>query len=391
MITLPTLKELYEGIKTDIETELGVNIPTYGKVFLNAFAAVQAGKLWLNYVLLGKVQKNIFADTADPESLGGTLERFGRVKIGRDPYGAVSGQYIVSVTGSIGAIIPESTTLKSNDDSFNPSILYIVDTSFTLTATTDYVTVRCLMAGGGGKLLVGDQLTFTAPIALVNKGAIVETETITPLSAETTEDYRDVVLNSFRLEPQGGAPVDFRLWASDASGVRETYPYRSLTQLAEVDIYVEANLSDSTDGKGTPSTPILNDVSSLIELNPDTTLDINLRGRRPMGVFVVNSLPIELKQVDIIVVGGIVFTTEQRTVVNQAIIDYLYSVRPYVVGASSDARNDTISVNKLSFVISVTYPNVVFNYVTFEVSGTPVSAYQFIRGEIPTLNTVTYA
>src|SRR4051812_1989999 len=120
MITIPTLVELYNAIKSDLETEFGATIPVVGKSFLRVFAACQAAKLKLYYLTVGKLQKNIFVDTADPESLGGTLERFGRVKLGRNPFPAQAGQYKIGVSGSIGAVIKSSTTFKSDDNSLSP-------------------------------------------------------------------------------------------------------------------------------------------------------------------------------------------------------------------------------------------------------------------------------
>ena len=81
MFKIPTLKELYDQSLQDLQTEMGISILPFGKMVLRAQAAWQSAKLKLYYVLLGKVQKNLFADTAEPESMGGTLERIGRLKI----------------------------------------------------------------------------------------------------------------------------------------------------------------------------------------------------------------------------------------------------------------------------------------------------------------------
>ena len=101
MTVIPTYIELYNGVLSDLETQMQVSVPIFGKNFLRALAVVQAGKLWLYYKAIANVQKNIFIDTAEPESIGGTLERFGRVKLNREPFSARAGEYIVTVTGSI--------------------------------------------------------------------------------------------------------------------------------------------------------------------------------------------------------------------------------------------------------------------------------------------------
>ncbi len=123
MITIPTLSQLISDVRTDLESKFGDSIPLVGKIFLNALAAVQGGKLKLYYLVIGSLQKNIFVDTADPEATGGTLERFGRVKLGRNPFPATAGSYVVEVTGTVGAVILAGTTFRSNDDSTNPIIV----------------------------------------------------------------------------------------------------------------------------------------------------------------------------------------------------------------------------------------------------------------------------
>ena len=65
MANIPTLNALYTSIVSDIEAKYSATLPTFGKNFLTALASVQAGKLYLYYLLSAKTQKNIFADTAD--------------------------------------------------------------------------------------------------------------------------------------------------------------------------------------------------------------------------------------------------------------------------------------------------------------------------------------
>ena len=185
MVTIPTLQQLYNEIIADFETEFSITIPGFGKNVFRAMAAVQAGKLWVYYKLVGFLQKNIFADTADPEAIGGTLERFGRVKLGRNPFPAVAAKYEVLVTGTIGQTIPQGTQFKSNDDSANPDRLFIVDSNFTLSASPAALEIRALDAGLVSQLEIGDQLTATAPLNLIDQIATVDGETVQPLAAET--------------------------------------------------------------------------------------------------------------------------------------------------------------------------------------------------------------
>lgn len=391
MTTIPTLVELQNSILNDLETKYGTSIPIFGKVFLWVLAAVQAGKLKLFYLALGLLQKNIFIDTADPEAQGGTLERFGRIKLGRNPFPATSAQYEVEVTGTIGAIIPASTTWKSNDDSLNPGKMFVLDLEFEFASGTETITLRALEAGIDSKLEIGDQLTVTQPIALVDRLATVTAEAITPAAAEDIEEYRRKGLDAYRLEPQGGAGTDYRLWAFDAQGVQQTYPYARTGDSNEINLFVEATIEDSTDGKGTPSAALLEEVEEVVEFDPDVTKPLNERGRRPLGVFEIHFLPISPLDVVIVINDYEGITPEIQTAITNALTEMINDIRPFV--ASSDVlanKNDILNTNRIIAVILDVDPSAVFGDIDLSVDGNPVVTYTFIDGNIPYVDSITF-
>ncbi len=391
MITIPTLKELFDDIIADLEAELTVTIPVFGKAFLFALAAVQAAKLKLFYLTIGQLQKNIFVDTADPESTGGTLERFGRIKLNRNPFEATAGQYTLSVTGTIGATIPAQTTFKSDDDALNPGKLFILDAEFELLTSPDIITVRALEVGTDSKLSVADTLTATAPIASVDQSATVSTESVAPLAAEDIEAYRTIAINSYRLEPQGGAAADYRLWSADAQGVRLVYPFATDGASNEIDIHVEANFIDSTDGKGTPSAQILVAVEAVVEFNPDDTKPLNERGRRPLGVFDIHFLAVTIASVEIDI-PGLTATAAQKTAIETALAALIFDIRPFVAAADVLAnKNDILDTNKIISTILSVIPGAIFGTIILEVNGVYVSTKTFEGGEIPSLDAVTFS
>ena len=390
MITLPTLSQLYNSIKSGIQAELNVTIPDFGPSFLRTFSIVLAGKLKQYYLAVGKVQKNIFVDTAEPEASGGTLERFGRVKLNRNPFPAVAGQYSIEVTGSVGAIIPAQSTFKADDSSSSAGKLYILDTEYELVSTTDTITVRALEAGLGSKLLPGDTLTAAQPIALVDSSATVVSEVVQPLAAEDLEEYRKKAILAYQLEPQGGAASDYILWSLDAQGVRKVYPYARSGESAVVDVFVEATIADSSDSKGTPSAATISDVEAVIEFDPDTTKPLYERGRRPLGAFEVNVSAITIKDIDVVVTGFEGLTTEIESTIENAIVAALYEIRPFVSAADVLAnKNDILSVNKIIFIIQESNPSSVFDEVQLFVDGVEFGTYQFTQGEIPVLNSIS--
>ena len=387
MANIPTYNDLYTAILSDIESKAGVTIPSYGKNFLRVLAAVQAGKLKIYYLLIGKLQKNIFVDTAESESIGGTLERFGRVKLGRNPFPATAGEYTVSVSGTAGAVIPENTTFKSNDDATSPGFLYVLDTAYTLTGSGDTISLRSLNAGLDYRLSVSDKLTVTAPIALVDDLAIVTSEDVIPQSEEDLEDYRRKVIEAYRLEAQGGAGADYRIWSADVQSVEQVYPFTATGVNNEVDLYIEATIADSTDGKGTPSSTTLSDVEDAIEL-PTTTRP----SRKPLGVYEVNYIAVTPLDIDITITDGIdPFTATEQTTIFNTIKSYLEDIRPFV--SSIDVlseKNDTFDTNKIISLIIESVPGKQFGAVSMDVDGNPETTFTFDYGDIPYLNTISY-
>ena len=285
MTIIPTIEDLFNGVIASMNATFGITIPLVGKNFLRNIAGTWAGKMKLLYLFLGNIQKNVWFDTADPVSLGGTLERFGLIYLQRLPYAATQGQYTVKVAGSAGAVIPANTTYTSDLDSLNPGYLYILDTTYVLTGTDDSITLRATTAGSVANLAVGNTLTCTKPIVnVVQSGNHVTAITVSAIDAETTEEYRAAIASQVLLAPQGGAAADYIVWGRPVTGVAGIYPYTASGAAYEVDVYVEAILSDSGGsapdyGYGVPTETILADVTAALLNDPITGA-----GRKPLGV-----------------------------------------------------------------------------------------------------------
>lgn len=391
MITIKTTAQLQADIKADLESAYGSTIPLFIKCIMMALTIVQAGKLRLFYLAIAFLQKNIFADTADQEADGGTLERFGRTKINRNPFPARAGEYIVTVTGTVGATIPGQTTFKSNDDSLNPGMLYVIDNDYILTGSGDVATLRALDAGLDSKLDVNDFLTATAPIPSVNAIVQVQSESVQPLAAEDIEDYRALVIESYRLEAQGGAVGDFRLWSHDVQGVKRVYPYPTSGQSGEINLYIESAVIDSIDGKGTPSEAMISEVEDVVELDPDTTKDIDERGRRPMGIFEIHYLPIIPLDVDIQISSFEDVTPDIETLIFNAMKLMVDQIRPFIAGADVLAnKNDILDINKIIVTILNARPGSVFGAIQLTVNGVVETSHTFQFGDIPNMDAITY-
>ena len=383
MADIPTLAALQAQIETDLRSKLGITTTWTGKVALRIIAMVQAAKLKLFYLYTAIVLKNLFVDTADSEFKGGTLERFGRVKLGRNPFPAEPGEYTLDVTGVSGGVINKGVIFKSSSTSLSPDYMFEVVATVTLTGSTGQVEVIALTPGKVAELTDGDQLEATAPIADVDSLATVDTVDVAPIDAEDLEDYRRLVIEAFQLEPQGGAATDYRIWSADASGVRTVYPYSKNGEPYVVQVYVEATEDNTAPGQpvGTPPASMLTDVEDVIELDPDTTKPINERGRRPLQA-VVEVLAVQTKGVTITITDLSDKTPATLALITTALEDLFYTIRPYIAGADGENQNDTLY---LSAVIAAIYAalggTVNFSNVTITIDSSVVASYTF--GNVP--------
>lgn len=378
-MTVPTYSELYESIKADLRNKLGITT-IVGKLVLLAFASVQAAKLKIFYHLAEKIQENIFVDTCDDE----TLLRYGLVKLNRLPYVAVSAQYKVSVTGTTGATIPAGTTFVSVDSSTNPGQVFILETEYILPSTVGEITLVAEIGGTDSALVLADVLQVTSPIANVDSFVTVTSQTVAPVNDETIAEYRIKVINAYRTEPQGGAKVDYQLWAVDAAGVRRVYPYVVNNSPGDIEIYVESLYDD-----GIPDAAMLSEVESVIEQDPDDSKPVEERGRKPLGIYSMDIKSIILKNVDITITG--LTPSVQLSTLTNAVKNHLYGIRPFIDGGDDlNTRNDKLyEADLYKIVRDLLQAGESFTTLNMSVAGVSVDVYTFENGDIPKLNTIT--
>ena len=380
---IPTIQELQTAITSSFESQFGT-LNRGLRATHRTLAQVLSGQLRLLYLYAGRIQRNLFPDQADIESQGGTLERWGRARLGRNPFPASAGIYTASVTGQIGGVIRNGLTYRAPN-----GFIYIVESSLTLTATTGVITLRSLTAGLDAQLTVNDVLEATEPILNVDQQATITAETTAPLNAESVEAYRNLIIQSFRTESQGGASGDYRIWSADAQGVRRVYPF--VPTPGNINLYVEANADDSTDNNGTPSQTILDNVQSVVELDPDTNKNLNERGRLPLGVFQIQYLAVTPIQINITINGYTGNISNDTTAIRNAISELMLEVRPFVAGA--DASNQSILyANRLINVIlqAVGLENNLDDVqMTEGTNPAVINTRQFTNGDIPYLGTLT--
>jgi len=389
-MSVPSTKELYESVARDLKNKLNLTDDDLRKTF-EAFAGVLSAQLKLLYLRLDDIQENLFPDTATTSENGGELERIGQIYLGRGPNPATAGTFQIQLFGEAGSVVRTGLTFKSNDNSKNPGNLYITDGEYVLTGNNDFVEVRSINGGVDYDLNIGDELTITEPVIGVEQTVEVTSIIEQPKAPEDIEVYRQLILDAIQLEPQGGAKTDYRIWSSDAQGVRKVYPYVKDGAAGVVQIYVEATEEDSTDGNGTPTEQLLNSVENVIEFDPDETKPLNERGRRPIQA-IIEVLSVTTIPVDVDITNLEDDSTSVRTSIESNLKEYLRTVRPYIDGADlSRNKNDILYAARLQSVVTdVLQSSNFFTDFSMKVSGVASSSVEFSRADIPYLRNVNY-
>ena len=385
MQPIPSINEIREQIANDFKTKLNLSDANL-KYVLDAMDSVLAMQFKLIYNYLADIQNNVFPDTADIEENGGTLERLGRIYLNRNPRPATPGVFKANVSGVVGSVLRASLTYKSNEDALNAGKLFISDEEITLTTSPQEIEIRSLGGGLEFNLNVGDNLTITEPILGVQNTITITEVVEQPRTSEDIEVYRQNILDSIQLEPQGGSKTDYRLWSADAQGVRKVYPYVKNDNAGEVIIYVEATRNDSIDDLGTPDATLLNEVLEVVTFDPDETKPINERGRSPIQA-IVSTEAITLIPVDVTITGLLNTSPSIEASIRSNLEAFLYDIRPYISGADLlRDKSDILYQGRLQSVVTDTLDNDnYFNSLQMFVSGVEVLTSEFNLGNIPYL------
>lgn len=395
-LTTPTTKEISDNIIAQLEASLNQSIPLLPKAFLRVLARALAGVFVLLYKYGGFMFLQMFVRTAtiSETTVNGRilspLIEWGRLIGVGDPAPATNAELLIAITveNQTGSL-PSGTQLVNSDN----GVTYITIGSVLLNSPTVQATVRAVsdQAGGGGvgaigNLSAGAELSFANPLANVSRTAVVVSQTVTGADGESTEAYRQRIIDRFQKRPQGGAYADYEQWGEEPAGIINVYPYTSDCP-GQVDVYVEATEASSGSPDGIPTPAQLQEVLDSIELDQS-----GLATRRPANAL-VNAFPITRVGFDVRV------TTLQvndlavvQADIETALIEYFKNREPYIVGLSVPPRRDRITRTAVGGVVEdiVTANGGIFGGVILSLSGTGVEVYTLGIGEKAKLNSVTF-
>lgn len=377
----PTIQNIFERFSSALKAELNIPANEDLKEHFSALGSVTSAELKLLYLFAEDIQRNLYPQTADPNSQGGMLEDLGMLYLGRLPKPATASILELRMSGVAGSTLRTNLTFKSDTN----NVVYILDSEYILSGSNDVITVRSIDVGTNTILSANSELTITEPVQGVNSTVFVDSVLTPAVSAETIEQYRKSITDAIQLEPTGGAKTDYRLWGRDAVGVREVYPYLKQNDAGTIEIYVEAE-------NGTVTPQMITDVQNVLELDPDTSKPIYERGRKPMQATLDVKSVVELP-IDIQIIGLNINSLSIQNSIYQTLEAYLRNIRPFIDGGQLlRDKNDVLNIARLTNVVSDAID--VDNYfldLKMSVDGAPYDIYTFGLGRIPKLNTVSYA
>ena len=389
-----TIEEVQQLLIRSFEHEFNTQLRILPKSFIKILCKVFAGVFIIVYKLVGWYFLQMFPETADWEEvtiLGVRLRPL--VKLGvlfgvGEPLAGVQWRGIITIDVlTQGSVLYSGTQLKSSVT----GKLYIVEETKTLLQTKETVSVVCTEIGTVGNLEKNDTLNFVNPYGFIKTEVVVSDVARVGLDNERESSYRNRVVNRFRLQPQGGALADYRIWASEVPGVLNVYPYNDKEQPGGVLLYV-SGISDVYVDR-VPDKGLLKKVGEACTYDPQT----GRATRKPLTAMLdpkndgsysnVKSITVAAFDVAITGVSGIV-PADFAQVVKPALQNYFLDRDLYIRGLSDDNnRTNVVSKNHVITVVNQIAVSVkaVFETAEIQKDGRLVPLYTLDNGELARL------
>lgn len=389
-----TIEEVQQLLIRSFEHEFNTQLRILPKSFIKILCKVFAGVFIIVYKLVGWYFLQMFPETADWEEviiLGVRLRPL--VKLGvlfgvGEPLAGVQWRGIITIDVlTQGSVLYSGTQLKSSVT----GKLYIVEETKALLQTKETVSVICTEIGTVGNLEKNDTLNFVNPYGFIKTEAVVSDVARVGLDNERESSYRNRVVNRFRLQPQGGALADYRIWASEVPGVLNVYPYNDKEQPGGVLLYV-SGISDVYVDR-VPDKDLLKKVGEACTYDPQT----GRATRKPLTAMLdpkndgsysnVKSITVAAFDVAITGVSGIV-PADFAQVVKPALQNYFLDRDLYIRGLSDDNnRTNVVSKNHVITVVNQIAVSVkaVFEAAEIQKDGRLVPLYTLDNGELARL------
>jgi len=386
-----SIEEIESLIISGLQQEFNNRLRILPKSFIKILSKVFAGVFVILFKQIGWLFLQIFPETAYWQEINvlgvrirplvkwGVLIGVGEPRRGTQWKGVIS----VNVT-RINTFLDSGTQLKSDIT----GKIYLVDETITLQNNIEHIPVTCAEAGSAGNLEINDILNFVNPLGNVSKASTVETLTKDAIDDETEPDYRFRVVSRWRMQPQGGALADYRIWGQEVPGVLNIYPYKDISSPSGVFVYVSGVPALYKDRIASAALQIA--VGKSCVFNPET----GKATRKPLTAIIdplgnetflnVKSVTITIFDIYIEGLTGIP-ALDYSNAVKTPIEEYFLGREPYIRGLSDDNnRTDQVTRNNVSSVadqVAISLKSE-FDNVVMRKSGNITPSYTLGMGEL---------
>lgn len=365
---IPTTKEINDRIISDIESKISQNTPLLYKALNRVFAFAYAGATTILYKFGQWAQKQQFTATQDEDSL----------LLKGDQYGipikdAQAAELTADFTGDVnGTIIPAGQQFRGNAN----GLLYSVKIALEIAAGVASGSVDCLTSGENGNLINGSVLTILQPIAGLDNIATISATVIEGEDQETIDEYRPRIQEREKTPPQGGALIDYVIWAKEVEGITRAFAWGHREVPAIDPGYVYVYTINDGEASRIPSGAKLTEVQEYID---DPT-------RAPLQVVIIEVPAMVEKDINIIVTALSPNTAEIRNTFATKVEEYLLEREPQQFTGQLDVKNVISRAGIEAIYINSGAQSVT---LTIEVDGTPMDNYTLLYNELAILDTIT--
>jgi len=386
-----SIEEIKNLIINGIQQKFNNKIKILPKSFIKIFAVVLAGIFIILYKQIGWLFLQVFPTTAywhEITVLGRKIRplvEWGKlIGVGEPKRGSQwQGKIKIDVT-KINSVLSNGAQLK-NDITGK---IYLINENKTLENEIETVDVICSESGTAGNLEPGDVLNFVNPLGNVKKKTEVESVLKIAVDDETETEYRYKVVNRWRMQPQGGALADYRIWGTEVNGVLGIYPYKDVSTPSGVFVFVSG--IPLMFPRRIPSAALLIAVGKSCTYNPQT----GQATRKPLTAIIDplgNETYLNVKPVSIIVFDVYVYglkgipTMDFSLSVKIPIMEYFFSREPFNRGLSDDNnRKDLVTRNNILSVVDQVAISLKaeFDDVDMQESGNITPSYGLGMGEL---------
>lgn len=212
----PTLSELIDRAKTDLEGRLNDGAAVLRRAAIAVFARVIGGMSHLMHGHLDYNYKQAFPDTADDEN---TLRWAALYGVDRKTAEFAEGNF--TFTGTNGTSVPALTQVQRAD-----GLVYETQASGTISGGSLTVSIIALTAGEDGNADAGTTMSLVSPLTGVSsQGVVAAGGLIGGVDEETIVSVRARLLDTIRQPPLGGSENDYKNWALEVAGVTRAWVY----------------------------------------------------------------------------------------------------------------------------------------------------------------------